>query len=120
MTNTITYNGDGQRFMKQDSSGTIKFVWDDTNDLAEYNAANTQTALYTRTPEPYGLLITVTGAAEYFLYDAIGSVVAVTFLTPTCTRTTYLYKAFGENHPARRHDQELLPLAGPIWLLLRS
>ena len=40
VTDIFTYNGDGQRVQKQDSSGTTKQVWDDQNILVETNSTN--------------------------------------------------------------------------------
>ena len=55
--NTFTYNGDGQRVQKQDSTGTTKHVWDGQNILLETDGSNIIQVVYTLQPELYGNLI---------------------------------------------------------------
>ena len=49
--NTFTYNGDGQRVQKQDSTGTTKHVWDNQNVLLETDGSNIIQVVYTMEPD---------------------------------------------------------------------
>ena len=57
IVNSFTYNGDGQRVQKIDSTGTTKHVWDRQNILLETNASNIIQVVYTLEPLLYGNLI---------------------------------------------------------------
>jgi RHS repeat-associated protein len=94
--NTFQYNGDGKRVLKQDSSGTLKAVWDGENILIETNQNNVTQAVYTLTPAAYGKLVSQrqSGATQYFLFDGIGSTSNLTNSAGTVT-DTYIYRAFG-------------------------
>jgi RHS repeat-associated protein len=98
----LTYNGDGLRFVKQDSTGTTKFIWDEQNYLSELNASNTTKVLYTQTPNQYGLLIgrqaSKTALTVHYAFDGLGSVAGLT-LDGSAT-AAYLYRAFGETQLA--------------------
>ena len=48
--NTFSYNGDGQRVQKQDSTGTTKHVWDGQNILLETDGSNIIQVVYTLEP----------------------------------------------------------------------
>ena len=47
IVDTFTYNGDGQRVQKIDSTGTTKHVWDGQNILLETDASNIIQVVYT-------------------------------------------------------------------------
>ena len=57
IVDTFTYNGDGLRVQKQDSTGTTNHVWDGQNILLESNASNIIQVVYTLEPLLYGNLI---------------------------------------------------------------
>ena len=57
IVNTFTYNGDGQRVQKIDSTGTTKHVWDGQNILLETDGSNIIQVVYTLQPMLYGNLI---------------------------------------------------------------
>jgi YD repeat-containing protein len=94
--NTFSYNGDGQRVKKQDSSGTVKFVWDGQNILAETNAGDVIQAVYSLEPIMYGNLISQRRASttSFYHYDALGSTEGLSSATGGIT-DSYLYRAFG-------------------------
>ena len=48
--NTFTYNGDGQRVQKQDSTGTTRHIWDEQNILLETDGSNIIQVVYTLEP----------------------------------------------------------------------
>ena len=50
IVNTFTYNGDGQRVQKIDSTGTTKHVWDGQNILLETDGSNIIQVVYTLQP----------------------------------------------------------------------
>ena len=57
IVDTFTYNGDGQRVQKIDSTGTTKHVWDGQNILLETDGSNIIQVVYTLQPQLYGNLI---------------------------------------------------------------
>jgi hypothetical protein len=73
---TFTYNGDGQRVQKQDSTGTNNHVWDGQNMLLETNASDVIQVVYALEPVLYGNLISQSrgGVDSFYLFDALGSV----------------------------------------------
>ena len=75
VVNTFTYNADGQRVQKQDSTGTTNHIWDERNILLETNGSNVTQVVYTLEPEGYGNLISQsrTGTDSFYLFDALGS-----------------------------------------------
>ena len=50
IVDTFTYNGDGQRVQKIDSTGTTKHVWDGQNILLETDGSNIIQVVYTLQP----------------------------------------------------------------------
>ena len=93
---SFTYNGDGQRVQKQDSTGTTKHVWDGQNILLETNASNIIQVVYTL--EPLLLrqsdLAVAGGADSFYLFDALGSTRQLASGTGSVT-DSYLYDSFG-------------------------
>jgi len=75
IVDSFTYNGDGQRVQKQDSTGTTNHLWDGKNILLETNASNIIQAVYTLEPALYGNLISQSrsGVDSFHLFDALGS-----------------------------------------------
>ena len=71
----MTYRSDGLRVEKEDSTGTLKFVWDGQNMLLETNANGVTQADYTLQPAGYGNLISQRrlGSSSFFHFDALGS-----------------------------------------------
>ncbi len=101
IANTFSYNADGQRFQKQDSSGTTRFVWDGQAYLAETDGTNATQAEFICEPTTYGSVISQRRLSSgiwmpsYHVFDALGSTRALAGISSGVT-DTYLYKAFGE------------------------
>ncbi len=95
--NTFSYNGDGQRVQRQDSSGTLKEVWDGQKILLETDQTNATQVIYTLSPDIYGDLVSQrrSGVSRYFLFDPLGSANRLTDGNQSVT-DTYIYKGFGE------------------------
>jgi RHS repeat-associated protein len=96
IVNTLSYNGDGQRVQKQDSSGTTNHLWDGQNILLETNASNIVQVVYTLEPLLYGRLISQWrgGVASFYIYDAVGSTRGLANASGAVT-DSYLYDSFG-------------------------
>ena len=75
IVDSFTYNGDGQRVQRIDSTGTTKHVWDGENILLETSASNVIEVVYTLEPVLYGNLISQSrgGADSFYSFDALGS-----------------------------------------------
>lgn len=95
--NTFSYNGDNLRVQRQDSSGTLKQVWDGLRILEETDQNNAVQTVYTPSSQVYGDVISQrrAGNAAYFLFDPLGSTIRLTNGSQNVT-DTYLYKSFGE------------------------
>jgi RHS repeat-associated protein len=95
--NTFSYNGDGQRVQRADSTGTLKEVWDGEKILLETNTSNVTQVIYTLSPGVYGDLISQRrlGTSSYYVFDPLGSADRLTNGAQSVT-DTYIYKAFGE------------------------
>ena len=96
IVDTFTYNGDGQRVQKIDSTGTTKHVWDGQNILLETNASNIIQVVYTLEPEIYGNLISQwrSGVGSFYLFDGLGSTTQLANSTGSVT-DSYLYDSWG-------------------------
>jgi RHS repeat-associated protein len=96
IVDTFTYNGDGQRVQKIDSTGTTNHVWDGQNILFETNASNIIQVVYTLQPMLYGKLISQwrSGTASFYLFDGLGSTTQLVGSTGSVT-DSYLYDSFG-------------------------
>jgi RHS repeat-associated protein len=96
--NTFSYNGDGQRVQRADSTGTLKEVWDGQKILLETNTSNVTQVIYTLSPGVYGDLVSQrrSGVSRYFLFDPLGSASRLTDGNQNVT-DSYLFKAFGES-----------------------
>jgi RHS repeat-associated protein len=94
--NTFSYNGDGQRVQKQDSTGTAKHVWDGQYILLETDGGNIVQTVYTCEPSAYGNLISQRrgGTTSFYLFDALGSTRQLSNSTGTVT-DGYVYDSFG-------------------------
>jgi RHS repeat-associated protein len=93
---TFTYDADGIRSSRTVNSVTTNFVTDKNRDYAQVVAEVENGA--TKATYTYGAdLISQnrSGAASYYLYDALGSVKALSDSTGTVT-DTYNYTAFGK------------------------
>ena len=93
---TFTYNADGERVQKTDSTGTTKHVWDGRNILLETDASNIIQAVYTLQPKLYGNLISEwrSGIGSFYLYDGLGSTTQLVSSTGSVT-DSYLYDSWG-------------------------
>ena len=96
IVDTFTYNGDGQRVQKIDSTGTTKQLWDGQNILLETDGSNIIQVVYTLQPMLYGNLISQrrSGTTTFFLFDGLGSTTQLLNSTGTVT-DSYLYDSFG-------------------------
>ena len=96
VVNLFRYNADSHRIQKQDSSGTLKYLWDGENVLLETRLDHSIAAAYTNEPALYGNLISQVrgGATSFYLFDATGSVRGLTAPAGAVT-DTYLYDSFG-------------------------
>ena len=65
IVDSFTYNGDGQRVQKQDSSGTTNHIWDEQNVLLETDASNAVQSVYTLEPDHYGNLLSQCAGARH-------------------------------------------------------
>ncbi|MEM9658948.1 MAG: RHS repeat-associated core domain-containing protein [Planctomycetota bacterium] len=94
---TMTYNGDGLRTEKEDSSQTLRGVWDRQNLVRETNGSNATQAVYTQTPGFYGNLLSQRrgSTSRFALTDALGSVTGLISAAQSLS-DSYLYKAYGE------------------------
>ena len=92
IVDSSTYNGDGQRVQKQDSTGTTNHVWDGENILLETNASNIIQVVYTLEPVIYGNLISQSrsGVESFYLFDALGSARQLTSKRRRCHRCVRL------------------------------
>ncbi len=94
--NTFSYNGDGQRVVKQDSMGTTRHVWDGQNVLLETDGSNVIQVVYTLEPQVYGNLISQrrSGTSSFFLFDGMDSTRQLTSATGLLT-DGYVYDSWG-------------------------
>jgi len=92
----FTYNGDGQRVQKQDSTGVTKHVWDGQNILLETNSSNIIQVVYTLQPMLYGNLISQnrSGTTSFYLFDGLGSTTQLANSSGSVS-DSYLYDSFG-------------------------
>jgi RHS repeat-associated protein len=81
---------------KQDSSGTMKEVWDLENVLEETDGSDVTQVIYTLGLAQYGELISQRrgSATQFYLFDGLGSTNQLTGSNATVT-DSYLYQAFG-------------------------
>jgi RHS repeat-associated protein len=96
--NTMTYDGNGKRVRKDDSSGTVKDIWDGANILLETDQNDVTQVIYTLQPISYGNLISqVRGStSSFYLFDGLGSADRLTDITGQTVTDRYIYKAFGD------------------------
>jgi RHS repeat-associated protein len=96
IVDTFTYNGDGQRVQKIDSTGTTKHVWDGQNIILETDGSNIIQVVYTLQPELYGNLVSQrrSGTTSLYLFDGLGSTIQLTSSTGSVT-DSYLYDSWG-------------------------
>ena len=94
---TFTFNGDGDRVQRIDSTGTSNFVLDGQNALLETNASQVVQVVYTLEPMPFGLIVSQrsSGATSYYAFDVIGSTTQLTDSTGSSVLNSYLYDSFG-------------------------
>jgi RHS repeat-associated protein len=94
--NTVLYNGDGKRAEKQDSTGTIREVWDGEKILEETDGNNAIQVTYTLSLADFGNLVSQhrSGTTSFFAFDALGSTRQLIDINGAAT-DNYLYQAFG-------------------------
>jgi RHS repeat-associated protein len=97
---TNTYHADGLRHERQDADGTIRFLWDHQNYLAETDETDEIQAVYTNEPLVYGNLISQyrkTGelwTPSYYHFDASRSTRELTDVSQGIC-CTLLYDSWG-------------------------
>jgi RHS repeat-associated protein len=93
---SFTYNGDGLRVQKIDSTGTTNHVWDGQNILLETSPSDIVQAVYTLEPRVYGNLISQSraGTSSFYLFDAVGTTRQLTSILASVT-DVYCYDSFG-------------------------
>jgi RHS repeat-associated protein len=96
--NTMIYDGDGKRVRKDDSSGSVKHIWDGANILEETDQNDATKVIFTLSPSGYGDLISQirTLTSSFYIFDALGSTDRLTDTTGQIVTDSYVYKAFGE------------------------
>lgn len=96
--NTFTYNADGLRVQRQDSTGTSKQIWDGQKVVEETDQNNVVQVVYTQSAGKYGDVVSQrrSGLGSYFLFDPLGSAARLTD-GGQGTTDSYLFKAFGES-----------------------
>jgi RHS repeat-associated protein len=96
IVNSFSYNGDGQRVQKQDSSGTTNHVWDGHNILLETNASNTIQVVYTLEPRLFGHLVSQSrgGTDSFYLFDGLGSARQLANRSSSLS-DSYVFDSFG-------------------------
>src|SRR5207249_3536968 len=96
---SFLYDADGRRVRQDDSTGTLKFIWDKQNVLLETNASDITTVIYTQEPLDYGNLLSQrrpggAGLTQYYHFDGLGSTDRVTDGSGN-VKVNYVYYAFG-------------------------
>ena len=96
LTNSFGYNGDGERVLKQDSTGTTNQFWDGRNVLLETNAGGIVQAAYAVEPKSFGNLISMarSTATSFYLFDGLGSTTQLVDSEGSVS-DSYLYDSFG-------------------------
>ncbi|MCA9032242.1 MAG: RHS repeat-associated core domain-containing protein, partial [Planctomycetaceae bacterium] len=94
--NTMAYEPGGLRVKLEESTGTKKFIWDQQAYLAESDANDDTSVVYTQEPALYGNLISQrrSNATSWYHYEAIGSTRQLSNATEAVTNQ-YLYDAWG-------------------------
>jgi RHS repeat-associated protein len=93
---TQGYDPFGLRVKKDDADGFVKFIWDEQCPLTETSFADSTQALYSRSIELYGALVSQhrTGTSRFFHFQPQSSTRQLTSSAQSIT-DTYLYSAFG-------------------------
>ena len=100
MLETYSYAGDGKRRQKVNASGTVNYLWDQENVLAELDGSRVTQAQYTQFPGEWGGLVSQrrSGTSSFYGFDLTGNTRAL--LSPAAGVTDrYRYKAFGDELP---------------------
>ncbi len=111
--NTMAYNGDSQRVLLQDSSGTKKFVMDGQAYLLETDDSNNITVAYTQAPEQFGNLISqdAGGTKRFYHFDGLGSTSRLSDSSGNALSDIYIFDAFGN-----RRSVDSLPLPSFLFI----
>ncbi len=96
-TTTFTYNGEGKRLTKVDSSGTIKYLYDQSKVAIERDVSNNNLATYTHEGGSlyYDLISMERTNSYWYLFDGLGSVTELVD-SDEDTQNSYRYEAFGQ------------------------
>jgi len=95
---TFTYDGEGKRLKKEESSGAIKYLYDQDKVILERDGADNALGSYTHEGGIlYYDLISMrrSDASYYYLFDGLGSVAELVDSNEN-TQNTYRYEAFGQ------------------------
>jgi RHS repeat-associated protein len=92
---TMVYNPDGYRVRRDDSTGTVKFIWDLKNVLLETDQNDVTQAIYSLATADFGLLVSQRrGVTNYYHYQGVGSTDRLTDSTGSVT-DQYILDGFG-------------------------
>ena len=121
VVNSFTYNGDGLRVQKQDSTGTTKHVWDGQKISLETDAGGAVAAVYTLRQARYGQLVSQnrSGTSTFFHVDALSSTRQLTDSIGSVVDKSDLYDSFGETIVAVGNTSNPFRFGGALWLLPR-
>ena len=97
IVDTFTYNSDGHRVQKQDSTGTTNHIWDGENILLESDGSGSIQVVYTLTPSLAGELVSQSrsGQTAYYHFDGYDSTREISNTSAVIT-DSYVYNSFGE------------------------
>jgi len=98
---TMLYSATGLRRVRQDGSGTVKYLWDGQSPLMETDGDGTTTARYTGATDPYGPVVSQRrgNTSRFFHPNDLGTFDKVTD-ADAATTDTYILDAWGVQHAA--------------------
>jgi RHS repeat-associated protein len=93
---TMAYSATGLRRVRQDGSGTVKYLWDGQSPLMETDGDGTTTARYTGATDPYGAIVSQRrgSTSRFFHANDLGTFDTVTD-ADAATTDTYILDAWG-------------------------
>jgi RHS repeat-associated protein len=104
-TTSYSYDGDGNRLTAATGSTTTNYLWDTNNPLAQLalERDGSGSVLRTYIQGPNTIALKTGGAAYYYHYDRLGSVVALTNASGQ-PEWTYSYEPFGGAKATTQND----------------
>jgi RHS repeat-associated protein len=93
---TQTYDHEGRRRQREDANGTVKFIWDGKQLLAELDSGGNTLARYTSGLDEFGPTVSQRRGAtsSFYLSDALGSVLRLAGANESVT-DSYVLDAWG-------------------------